>query len=252
MFHVQELEKLYCMAGKSYLIIYITGSVIKISHLQVYQELGKHPSCNSKILYRKKSKVAKQHKKGGQSAPRFQRLAQADHKRYVHSVLEKVTEIVRKGNSKFSGIIIAGNGTKKDVLSGLIRESLDTKVLGTLTCDGEPTVDEYLPFLEENTFLEEIKPLKEFMQLDENLLVVYGDTIVKDTYRENGLRKMLIHINYIRAHSLKIRKIQEDADKRGCEIVIIRGNGNLQNLFWEGYGGVGGFAWYSDTFSHTD
>ncbi len=226
--------------GKSYLLIYITGSTIKISEVKVG---GDQKSYNCKALYKKRSKVAKQHKKGGQSAPRFQRLAQADHKRYVCGILEKVTAIVRK--SEFDGVVIAGNGTKKDTLEGLIHENLDIPVLGKLACDGEPEVEECLPFFEERrAFLEEIKPLSEFLRLDENPFVVYGDKEVRNAYGNNALRILIVHNNYIQTNCLKLHKLKADADKRGCEILVIRGAGELQNTFWEGYGGIGGLAWH--------
>lgn len=131
-FHTEKLYSLYD-TGDKYLVLFVKG------HETVFIEYKRLPLADSdsvatKILGRYSVRIARNHDQGGQSQNRIERLRQIQIHEYLKSVNERALQYVE--SDTWSGLILAGAGTKKDeLLKGPLDSRLKDMCLGTVTCD---------------------------------------------------------------------------------------------------------------------
>ncbi|RYX82441.1 hypothetical protein EON73_04300, partial [bacterium] len=106
-FHLDDLIYLYETCDE-YAIVLISG---KKTMLYSYS------NNNTKILKEITTSLPNQHKKGGQSAQRFERIRDEKIGWYIKQILELMTRYyVTNGIFKYNGLIIAGPSQLKDAI----------------------------------------------------------------------------------------------------------------------------------------
>lgn len=137
-FHVQSLYCLYDI-GECYLIAHLMGQDTAL--LEYNSGTG-----NLKRIARYCARLARNHDRGGQSQNRIERLRQIQ----IHEYLKGINELMSKHTltKQYKGIILAGNGPKKDeLLKGPLDQRLRALYIGTITCESEVSIADLVPLI---------------------------------------------------------------------------------------------------------
>ena len=196
-------------------------------------------------LHRFSEDLPNRHKKGGQSAPRFQRLREERKDAYVSKICELATKLFVRADGCIpfiSGLIVAGYGTTKNHVESALDKQLAKLVIGTivLSDSGKKGLQQAI---ESSTFLIQSATnapasmaLKQFFEEVQNdtKRAVYGQ---KDVNRciELGLVKMIL-----------VSKENEGHIKQKIDCVLhCFENTSEQTALFQGFGGIGALLHYA-------
>lgn len=218
-FHVESIEDLFEDSKKKYGIIILHGD---LAEFYLYDEFKR-----GNLVKTVKARIAKSHKRGGQSQRRIARL----HDEQVHNYLLFVEEGIREkftsqGVTNIKQLIISGPGQKKEQL----RDNLTF-----LTCDITLHNFSDIQKIEDNFESiifegdrkmedKEIQEIKEILELNSDKLV-FGKEI-DDLYSQGKLQKIWCIKD----------KSPEIINK--TKVIV------LSSLFLEDYDGKIGLRWY--------
>ena len=152
-----------------YGVIVIGGKGTLIASLQ-----GSH----RRVLHRMRVDLPNKHRKGGQSAPRFQRLRQEARQKYLRKVAEAIAQYFLPGKSNkyigqgIKGLVLAGSADCKDdlVKLGLLDKRLSSIVVSSVVVQngGERGLDQAIEQSMERLgcvqLIQEQKVLSKFME----------------------------------------------------------------------------------------
>lgn len=107
-FHLDELIKLY-EKHDYYAIVLVSGKIV---------ELYIHSNVNTKLIRKIEMSLPNQHKTGGQSAQRFERIRNEKIGWFIKKIMEcMINSFVDHGQFKYKGLIVAGPGELKNTIS---------------------------------------------------------------------------------------------------------------------------------------
>lgn len=198
-------------------------------------------------LHRFSEDLPNRHKKGGQSAPRFQRLREERKDAYVSKICEVAAKMFIRTNEcipYISGLIVAGYGTTKNCVEAALDKQLAKLVIGTIVLSDsgkkglQQAIDESISLIQTATNAPATTALTQFFEEVKNNTgrVVYG---YKDVNRciELGLVKMLLV-------SKKNEHYLEQTPCIACTIHYFE-NTTEQTALFEGFGGIAALLHYA-------
>eukprot|EP01104_Vermistella_antarctica_P005627 TRINITY_DN1611_c0_g1_i1.p1 TRINITY_DN1611_c0_g1~~TRINITY_DN1611_c0_g1_i1.p1 ORF type:complete len:234 (+),score=66.70 TRINITY_DN1611_c0_g1_i1:453-1154(+) len=190
----------------------------------------------------------KNQKKGGQSAPRFERLRQGNELQFVKSVkqaLERVFAIPGKGINY--PIIFAGCGDLKDKVKASLSDSFSSRVVATLTMtkvsksSDKSMITELLtkalPYINDERVATERKWLSHIFDLvgSGGDLLQFGLDEVQRSLTGGALREVYMQRRVVDDHL----DVVDSAVANGCDLKIVETAGLLDD-----YGGAVGVLWF--------
>lgn len=230
-FMLSNLIKLYEMLD-DYAIVLVSG---KRSDFYLYNQ------NNTKFVKSIEESLPNQHKTGGQSAQRFERIRDEMIGWYVKKITENMKNIyVKEGVTKIKGLIVAGPSHMKDQLlkDEIFLQFFNKKLLKILTI-GEITnesINQVITMSLDVTtthnqlLLEFERMLSDPQQMD---LIVFGNEFVNSLFESGNLKEI-----YIGSTDFKIRKKYLNAGKKTKIIFIDSVEFNKK------YGGIVGIKYY--------
>lgn len=240
-FHLTSLLEMYKPAIK-YGICLISGKEYKFYLLEIR---GSH--TDFKLLCSDSQEIMNQHKSGGQSAVRFQRLRDIQIDHYIKKISEFMCKTYLINNNTqliIKGIIIAGPGSiKNDVMqTELFKQYFSDKLLQTATTseiNNNTVYDIYEKYYNILQTSENIKN-KQIVDNLKNLLLNNFDVIVfgYDEIIENINTKNLKSIIISNTIDNNIKKEIYNSLTYKCEII------EMDENFVSNYGGLIGIKWY--------
>lgn len=194
-------------------------------------------------IYRQKN-----HKMGGQSAQRFDRIHDNQVDEYVKKISERInTNYIDRSNSscKVKRIIVSGVGDIKDrvLRNGWLDKIIVSKLTRLLTLSKlsiVKVIDELPSLIKETNTEDDSKFLEEidnYIQKDDNT-IVYGDKEIEEAIVDSKLKEIYVH------ESILV-KIKDKVEICGCNIKILKSYNERCVKFLENYGGMFGILWFS-------
>lgn len=199
-------------------------------------------------LDKQSTRISKNQKKGGQSAPRIGRIRDEEIQQYLAHLEEKSRECFLENDlPQIKCLIVAGPGEKKNKLAAVLHPKLrEMSHVITITEKDDittmkGTMDE---IVKQNGCQEEIKELQVFLEMMEVMdeRAVYGKKIVEKAFRRKMLAKLLIHQDVWK--KIGQERVQMVAEESGCQIVVVPGINEDAKRFLETYEGIVGIRWY--------
>ena len=173
------------------------------------------------------SSVPGKHKKGGQSAPRFQRLREIAIDEFYQRIGKHATEILLPVKD-LKGILIGGpSPTKEEFLSGdYLHYELRRRIIGVFDVAYTDEsglyelVDKAEDVLEGLDLIKEKRIMERFMKLlvNDPDLVSYGEEEVKKKLSEGAVDVLLLSENL---PAERINMLAELAAEKGTEVILI-------------------------------
>ena len=223
-FHIKDLSVLY-ETGKKIGYILIEGE-----NSSIYISNGR----DSKKVWSVATKRQKNQKKGGQSAPRIERIRQKKELAYIKNIGEFSYRSFTKNNIlQIEGIILAGPGEMKYKVQNELKNLLKEKIIKVMTVDNlnfDEILLKSLEYLEDNDLKEEkneINEIEDLIRINTDQ-IVFGMKEVNEYYKNFMLKKIII--------SSKYEKQFKEIGK--CKIIIIKSH------LLEKYGHMVGIKWY--------
>jgi peptide chain release factor subunit 1 len=243
-FHVDSILRLY-ETPEVYGLIWITGSECK--WYEFYLQGGRiHSTC----IRKKSVQLAKHHKKGGQSQARIGRLHDESHHNYLTLMSDYTAKIFLRGDRpSIQGLILAGNGRKKEQLEKKLDSRLKSIVLGSISRGEEAGLFEACtPLIATSKQNQEEKLVQDFMtEFDrESTSIVYGREYVRQAMGCGKVKMLLLHEKVMHTLNItedKLNRIRERCIRERCSLYIIQIVSPITQRFID-LGGLGGILWY--------
>ena len=237
-FHPEVLEKLYGDKVK-----YGVG-IIRGEEAHFYLLEGTKVTH----LSRKRTQIAKNQKKGGQSAPRIQRLRVEEIHRYLTDLVEKCREnyLTEDNQPNIHMLYLVGSGDKKEQLRKELPKNLkqitetvtitekddihsiktitDVLIQGKVDEDSQSQLGEFYQHLERDTGR-----------------AVYGRSILGKYLKESRLERLYLAEKIAKERQLDMEQFRSKCQKYSCELVVLS---QVDDGFVEGYGGIAGITFY--------
>lgn len=216
-FHLDEISEMF-KDEIEYASVFISGNGFQIWKLT---KSGEH--FDSRLVYKKDMSLPNQHKTGGQSAVRFERLRDEALKLYTVNIVEKtISFFVTDGLPNIKGLIVCGpNLQKKAYLDSKevkkyfsdIIEKIDTpEIIGSVISETLKKCKSIITMKESGIFTERVREIKDFLLFDEDKLL-FGKEI------SEAISECSVSTIYI-SDALK-DKINEFNEKKTYDINII-------------------------------
>jgi len=200
---------------------------------------------NIKLLKHVYSGVPGQHKTGGQSAQRFERIRESTAKEFYKKTAEHMKKLFWD-NNKLKGIFIGGGGPTKEYFmdqSQLVTQ-LKNKVISlkNMGGNGMKGLEELVKLcqgdLEEQEITKQRLIIDSFMErLGKNPdKVSYGEAEVEDRLRKGAVEKLILSNSLPRE---KVKLFKELANVSSTEVHIV-GDETPEGLQFKNLGGFGG------------
>jgi peptide chain release factor subunit 1 len=225
-FHVNELKEML-ESKEKYGFIIMDGNGTLFGILQGNQR---------KVLGRYMVDLPKKHSKGGQSAPRFQRIRQNCRHLYVSKISEMATSyFIENDKINVSGFILAGSADFKYMLNDdMLDPRLANRVLGTIDINYgglngfNQAIDKSKDIINITTYVKEQEVMKLFFdEIAKDGNYVFG---INDTFE--ALIDSYIHTLIINENVDFTILFLKDSEKEILEIVI--GKYNSKTYFKKG------------------
>lgn len=239
MFHIDYIKTLYKKYNNNGVII-IEGDEVKFYSIS---------GTEIKNLYKNSANIRNKHNKGGQSAQRFGRKHDESIQHYIDFCEEKSRELWLDNDiPNIKNLIIAGPAEKKNKLYEKLHPKLKF-ISHKLTISDKDNIYSITDLCNEifniNNNTTELNELKEFfnhIEKNDNF-AIYGEKFIKKHMDKFGLKKLLIHNEYINYNN-DIKNFEVFCENNNCQLIIISNNHSISIQFLKGYGGIGGIAWY--------
>lgn len=172
-FHTEFIIDLYQTYNK-YGVLLLTGQKYKFYELE-----GSHLN----IIYHKEVKLPNNHCRGGYSQNRLERLRQEA----IHIYLKHLTEDLESKMSNIIGLIIVGNGEKKDQIRNYLNPEYQELLIGTIT-GLDVDIDQCLGLIHQD----EIRKNKKIWDKIEELIRVNPDKLSFGNELRNDVEEGII------------------------------------------------------------
>ncbi len=197
----------------------------------------------------------KNHKMGGQSAQRFDRI----HDNQVNEYVKKISERINlnyidrsNGSSIVKRLIIAGVGDVKDrvIRDGWLDKiilSILTKVI-TLSQLSIIKVLDKLPDLIKQSVSEDDSKILDTINNDlhnGNNEIVYGLEEIKESIRNCKLKELVVHVSIENSENSIDPGMLDIARETGCRVYILNSYSEKCISFINNYGGIIGRLWFN-------
>jgi len=220
---------------------------------EVLYATKKGPHVN--ILHRFSEDLPNRHKKGGQSAPRFQRLREERKDAYVSKICELATQVFVRthecthGIPFISGLIIAGYGATKNRVEVSLDKQLAKLVIGTIVLSDsgkrglQQALDQSTSLIRAATNAPALMALTQFFNEIQNdtKRAVYGQNDV-DRCIELGLVKTVLLSKSSVDYEQRVHNLEKMTDP--VEICCFENNSEQTNMFHR-FGGIGALLHYA-------
>jgi peptide chain release factor subunit 1 len=243
-FYVDDVLALYenpCYYG----LIWINGNECKWYRFYLR---GNHPHAD--LISKKSVHLAKHHKKGGQSQARIGHLHDESHQNYITLMSEQTERYFwQDDRATIEGLMIAGNGKKKEQLEKKLPAPLQDIVIGSLTRESfSGLLEACVPLIQKYTQDREERWVNAFLSAfdQESTSIVYGPKYVRKALMYGQIKTLFLHQETIAAldiHKERMQRIQDKCVATGCTLRILTTHSSSTQRFID-LGGIGGILWY--------
>lgn len=236
-YHTESIEPLYNTYIDNGLIV-ITGDCVKCYNIN---------GDDFKIIGKSTVKIAKNQRKGGQSAPRFGRIRENEIQQYIAKCAELAIRCFTTNDLPNIGkLIIAGMGDKKDKLYAELHPKLKL-LCSIITISEKDTIHDIVnkcsPILnEDNHSLIELEEFMDHFNKDDGK-AIYGLDDVITALLECKLEKLLVHENFKNV-KYDINYLESICESNNCQYITIADINDRTQELLDGYGGIVGQSWY--------
>jgi peptide chain release factor subunit 1 len=240
-FHVEGITDLF-NTEKTYGLVVVRGH-----NTEFYKICG----TQTTQLGKKQVRIAKNHRKGGQSAPRFGRIRDEEVKKYVTSLSDRCKEyyVGYDNLSQVDFFVLVGTGDKKDMLYEKLHP--DLKKIGTVRSIPSNFEVHQIREVTDKMLVDFVLDLERnivgefFSNIDKQTnLAVYGDKEIVKRIKSGNLEKIIIHRDLLTNKKINLNKIKEKCDKISCEVIEIVGGFEKAEEILRGFGGIVGISRY--------
>lgn len=177
-------------------------------------------------------------RRGGQSAPRFQRMRENDTVTYCKKVAEKAFDhFVSENIPTIHHLVLAGPAVKKDLVYERLSPVLQNITSKPLSISGSESIEDLIRMAQDQFETKQetspwVKRFYEDLELSKGK-AVYGNNEIKEKLEQGLLEVLLIPVG-------DKEKWIKETSKVGCEIIEIS-----QRRLFSNYGDAVGMTWYS-------
>ncbi len=249
-FHVDHILNLYQDQSQWGLII-LSGEEASFytCSISINNEVTQTTLSDQFTIHRLKS-----HKKGGQSAQRFNRIHDNQVAEYIKKICDRANKVYLNDDFtklKVKGLVVAGIADIKTQVidSQFLNETLRLDIKKVMTIS-QTNLSYVLPLCQDVFFNVDLQSESKILENnlprgDNSDTIIYGLDILKTYIQQSMIKKLIVH--------RQVKNFDffcELAANNGAEVVYLTLQNEIGQRFISDYGGVIGIPWYNN--SHED